>query len=419
MTEEVPASGYREKHKFFYGYVIVVAAFFVMLVTSGTIYSYGVFVKPLIDEFGWSRAATSGVYSVALVVVGILFTITGRLNDKFGPRRLLTVCGLVLGLAYFLGSRVQAVWQLYLVYGGLIAIGQSGSLIPMLSTVARWFNRRRDLMTGIVVAGVGVGQIIMPPIATQLITVYGWRTCYIVIGIIVLVLLVAMAQLLKRDPSQVGQLPDGAAGVKQETITIQATGMSRPEAIRTRQLWILFGMYICYGYMVQGIMVHLVPFATDLGISAAAAASILSVLGAITIIGRIGTGSLGDRVGHKKELIFVFSLAVIAFIWLQFAKELWMLYLFAVLFGFGYGALIALESPLVAELFGLKAHGALLGVIHLGATVGGATSPLLAGRIFDATGSYKIAFMVASGFVTAGLILATFLKLPRKETLKT
>ncbi len=216
------------------------------------------------------------------------------------------------------------------------------------------------------------------------------------------------------DPGQIGQLPDGAGNVKKDAVVLEARGLSRKEALHTRQFWVLFAIYICYGYMVQGTMVHIVPYATDLGISAVSAASILSLIGGITVIGRIGTGSLGDRIGHKREMIYVFIAAIVAFIWLQFAKELWMLYLFATLFGFGYGALIALESPMVAELFGLKAHGALLGVVHLGVTIGGAASPLLAGRIFDVTGSYQLAFLVTLGLCVAGVILALLIKPPHK-----
>lgn len=406
------------KAKFFYGYVIVVAAFFVMVITSGTLYSYGVFVKPLIEDFGWSRAATAGAYSMGIFVLGIFFTVTGRMNDRFGPRRVVTLCGIILGLGYFLMSKVNAIWQLYLFYGLVVAIGQSGSLIPMMSTVARWFIKRRGLMTGIVIAGVGVGQIIMPPLATQLISAYGWRTCFIIVGIIALVMLVVLAQVLRRDPSKVGQLPDGVSKVKQETLVLEARGLSREEALHTRQFWMLFATYICYGFLVQGTMVHIVPHATDLGISAVTAAGILSLIGGISVMGRISIGSAGDRIGNKRALILMFILAVITFIWLQFARELWMLYLFAVLFGFAYGGLVALESPLVAELFGLEAHGALLGIIHFGATIGGAASPLLAGRIFDVTGSYQIAFLVVTGFVVLGLILASFLRPPRREVSK-
>ncbi len=403
-----------KKPRFFYGYVIVVAAFFVMVITSGAMYSFGVFVKPLIDEFGWSREVTAGVYSTALFILGIFFMVTGRLNDRFGPRRVVAVCGIILGAGYALISKVDVIWQLYLFYGLVVAMGQSGAMIPLLSTVARWFVRKRGLMSGIVLAGVGVGQIIMPPLATHLISSYGWRMCYIIIGIISVVGMVILAQLLRRDPAQVGQLPDGDSEMQQKSSIPEAAGLSRNDAVHNRQFWMIFAAYVCYGMLVQGTMVHIVPHATDLGITAVVAASILSVVGGASIAGRIGMGSAGDRIGNRRALIYLFILAIASFIWLQFAQELWMLYIFAVLFGFAYGGLVSLESPLVANLFGMKAHGALLGLVHFGATIGGAASPLLAGRIFDATGSYQIAFLVVTGFIIAGLVLVSLLKPPKE-----
>lgn len=405
----------RKKPRFFYGYVIVIAAFFVMVMTSGTLYGFGVFVKPLIEEFGWSRALTSGVYSTALLVLGVFFTVTGRLNDKFGPRLVLTVSGIFLGIGYVLMSRVSEVWHLYLIYGGVVAVGQSGSLIPMMSTVARWFTKRRGLMGGIVISGVGVGQAVIPPVATRLIETVGWRNTYLLMGASVGIVLLGLAQFMKRDPGKVGQLPDGAKEIKPAALAAATSGLTFQEAKRSRQLWMVVAIYVCYGFLVQGTMVHLVPHAIDLGISSIVAASVLTFVGISSVVGRIGVGSTGDRIGYRRAIIFGFSVAIAGTIWLQFARDLPGLYLFAILFGFSYGGLVSIESPFVASLFGLKAHGALLGVVHFGATIGGAVSPLVEGRIFDVTGSYQIAFLVVTGVVATGLVLTLLLKAPRKK----
>ena len=179
-----------------------------MVIYAGTLYSFGVFFKPLAAEFGWTRAVTAGAYSTCLFLTGLLYMVTGRLNDRFGPRVVITICALISGTGYFLMSRVNAVWQLYLFYGVIVAMGQSGGLIPIMSTIARWFVKRRGLMTGIVVAGVGVGIVVVPPVVTRLIDAYGWRTTYVVVSVIMLVVLLIAAQFLRRDPSQVGQLPE-------------------------------------------------------------------------------------------------------------------------------------------------------------------------------------------------------------------
>jgi len=397
------------KPGFFYGYVIVLIGFFNMLLMFGAFYSFGVFFKPLSTEFGWTRATTSGAYSLAMFLSGLLAIVMGRLTDRFGPRVVLTLCGFLLGLGFLLMSQVSAIWQLYLFYGVIIGVGLSGAFVPPLSTIARWFVKRRGIMTGFVVAGIGVGTLIVPPAATWLIESWGWSTAYIVIGAIALVFIILAAQFLRLDPRRMGLLPDGeskeAAG-----LNLHARGLSLREAAGSRQLWVLFAILFCFGYCLHTILAHIANYATDLRISAAVAASILAVIGGLSIVGRIATGSVTDRVGSKPPLIVNLILMSGALFWLLASGELWMFYLFAVIFGFAYGGLAAMESPIVAELFGLSSHGVIMGVASFGYTVGGAVGPLVAGRIFDMFGGYQIAFLVCAVVGISGIILAWLLK---------
>ncbi len=197
------------ERRFFYGYVVVVAAFLTMVLMLGTFFAFGIFFKPLSTEFGWSRALTSGAFSLSMILTGVLGMVTGRVTDRFGPRVVVSGCGLFIGLGYLLMSQTSAIWQLYLFYGFIMAIGMSGAIIPQMSTIARWFVRRRGLMTGITISGVGVGTMIMPPLASWLISNYGWRNSYVVIGFMVLAGVVSAAQFLRRDPAQMQQLPYG------------------------------------------------------------------------------------------------------------------------------------------------------------------------------------------------------------------
>jgi MFS family permease len=271
-------------------------------------------------------------------------------------------------------------------------------------------------MTGIVVAGVGVGQMIIPPMVTQIISVYGWRIAFVVAGIMSLVMLALIAQFLRRDPDQVGQLPNGEGDLNREDSVLD-NGYSFQEAIYSGEFWKLCGTYFCYGFFVHAILVHIVPHATDLAISAVLAANILAFIGGFGVVGRIGIGSVGDRIGNKQALMIIYILMGLGLFFLQLAKGLWTLYIFAIIFGFAYGGLIVLESPLVGDLFGLRAHGAILGAVHFAATIGGAVSPLLAGLIFDITHSYRMSFLVCAMVSVAGLALSSTLTVPRTKTL--
>ena len=398
------------KPKLFYGYIVVVAAFIIMVVAWGTLYSFGVFLKPLSTDFGWTRAMTSGAYSLCIILMGLLGILAGRLNDRFGPRLVMTACGLFLGAGYLLMSQISAVWQLYLFFGVIVGAGLSAGVIPLLSAVARWFVKRRGMMTGIIYSGAGVGMIIMPPMARWLISIYDWRTAYIILGIIALVFIVLAAQFLRRDPVQMGLLPYGEEEIKRESSIPEATGLSLAEASHTGQFWIVCAILFSMGFWLQAVLVHIAPYATDIGISPTVAATILAVIGGLTIPGKLILGSAGDRIGNRLAFVVCFILISAALFWLVAAKELWMLYLFAAIFGFSEGGGAALYSPIVAELFGLSSHGVILGVAIFGFSIGGTIGPLMAGYIFDVTESYYLAFLICAITCVIGLILTSLLR---------
>ena len=264
-------------------------------------------------------------------------------------------------------------------------------------------------MTGIVLAGVSMGQLIGPPVITQFIAVYGWRLSYIMLGGGVLLVVVLLAQFMRRDPTQMGQLPYGADAAKQVELSPDIQSFSLREAAHTAQFWLVFGIFFCFGFGVFAIAVHIVPHAIELGISATSAATILSCRGGMSLVGNNVLGGAADRIGNRQIFVFGFIMILAAFFWLVPASELWMLYLFAVIFGFAGGGMGASESPLVAGLFGLTSHGLIYRVIHLGFTAGAAVGPVLTGYIFDLTGGYRAAFLVCAAFGIAGVALAALL----------
>jgi len=396
--------------KFFYGYIIILVTFAISVVCGGVWVILGIFFEPMLTEFGWTRVVLSGVYSLWIFLLTLFGIGVGRLTDKFGPRSVVTACSLFLGLGFFLMSRISAIWQLYLIYGVILGIGMSGLWIPVIATVARWFAKRRGMIIGIVLSGVSVGMIIVPPLATRLIITYGWRTSYIAIGIVAMIVAALAAQFMRRDPAQVGQLLDGGNELKAESLDLQTGDLSLREAVHTRQFWMLCGIFGCLWFSTDAIFIHIVIHAIDLGIPVASAANILAIIGGASIAGRLVIGSIADRIGHRPALLMGFTLLIGSFLWLLEAKELWALYLFAVIFGFGFSGLGVLESPLIAKLFGLASLGIILGSIEFVSMGFGVISPILAGHIFDITGSYQLAFLICATISIIGLILSLLLR---------
>jgi len=388
---------------FFYGYVVVAAALFMAIVMWGARFSFGVFFSPVLEEFGWTRAATSGGFSLTWVFTGLLSILVGRLNDRFGPRLIMTIAGFLVGLGYVFMSQLRSLWQLYLFYG-LISVGMSAVLVPTLSTIARWFVKMRAFMTGIVLAGTGIALMVIIPAANQAILNYGWRTAYVIVGLVVIVIVVIAAQFLRRDPYQLGRLPYGYDSTSSSASAAGTSGLLFREALRTHQVWLISLVYFCTYFIYNILLVHTIIYATGEGISSRKAVGIMVFLGGAGIAGRMLMGLFADRVGNKQTMVLGAGLMMVTLFWLLMAKELWMLVLFSVVFGFGHGGMATMESPIVAHVFGMRSHGAILGLVFFSDTMGGALGPFLAGYLFDVTNSYRIAFLLCAILGVVNLI---------------
>jgi MFS family permease len=395
--------------RIFYGYWIVAASASIQGMAVGTYVTFGVFFGPVLAEFGWSRAILSGAHSVAFLIAGMLGILVGRLSDRFGPRLLMTVSACFCGLSLALMSQMTAPWQLYLFYGVLFGIGLSAVDVIALSTTARWFLRRRGAMTGLVKMGTGFGQFAMPLAAGFLIAAFGWRTSYLILGVTAAAVLLMVAQLLRRDPAQMGLLPDAEVRIDAVARGSSEAGSPSREALKSRAFWTIFFANLSAVFAFMIIMLHIVPHATDIGIPRPAAASILSAIGAASIAGRFLVGHGIDRIGNRRAMIFCCLLLLAVLLWLQVAGELWMLYVFAAAYGLAHGGFFTAISPIVAEYFGLRSHGLLFGLAVFAGTVGGFFGPILAGYVFDLTSSYRLAFWICLG--SAALALGLLLSL--------
>lgn len=400
--------------RFFYGYVIVAIAFIIHFISFSLYDSFGVFVKPLVDEFGWSRAMISGAYSLSFVLMGLMATMMGFLIDKRGPRLALTICCFCLGLGFLLISQTQALWHLYLFFGVIVGIGMSGVWAPVLSLLARWFKERRGFITGIVIAGGGVGALVGPLAITRFIEIYDWRTASLILGGVVLVVMVVAVQFLKRDPSQSGQQPYGSNEGNEQVSESQTAGFSLKEAVSTVEFWLVFGMLFCLAFYTFSVLVHIIPHVIELEVSALCASSILSTIGGVSIIGNFTMGHVSDKIGPRYVFIISFIMMSAALFWLVYAKELWALYLFAVVFGFNHGGNAAAQTPILARLFGLKYIGSIFGIASFGFTIGGALGPIITGYLYDVKHSYQPAFLVCGAVGIVGLLLTVLLRSTRR-----
>jgi len=397
-----------KKPRIFYGYVVVASSLSIMAIIHGTFTSFGVFFNPLITEFGWSRAMLSGANSLGFFIMGSMAVIMGTLLDKLGPRKIMIACTSLFCLGHLLFSQVTALWQIFVFYA-VVGIGLSASDVVPLSTVVRWFVKKRSMMSGITKVGTGLGMTIMPLVANGLINAFGWRNAYIILGILVLVIVLPLARLLRRDPTEIGELPDGEQLLANQSPRLEE-GLSLREALRTWQFWLVCCMYLVIMLFTQTMVVHVVPYAVDIGASATQAAGVAAMVGGVSMLGRIVLGFAGDRIGNKRALIVCFLIMITALSWLQLSREVWRLYLFAVIYGFSHGGFFALVSPTVAGLFGTLHQGSLLGFVIFCFTIGGSIGPILTGAIFDITGSYRLAFLLLLVFAIIGMILAVLLK---------
>ncbi|MBA7672941.1 L-lactate transporter [subsurface metagenome] len=405
------------KQGVFYGWIVVAAAFLITAITCGAFYSYGVFFMPVLTEFGSTRGLISGVSSVAGFTYAATIPLAGLLADRYGFRLIMAITAGLLGLGFLLSSQVQAVWQLYLFAGLFTGCGSSIAIALPLSMVSQWFTRRQGLALGIASAGIGFGTALVPVLAACLISDYGWRVAYAIVGSLVCLICIPLSLITMRKPQDSyvqayeGEKTTGADAHRQGDGN---PGSSLLEAVRTAPFWFLFAVYALCILGLAAIMIHVVPYALDMGLPAVTAAGLLTVIGVCSIIGRLASGAASDKVGTKPVLAACLAAQGIMMLWLMNAGDLWSLYLFAVFFGISYGGCIPLIPKMTSQLFGSRSIGAIFGGISVADGVGFMIGPFLAGYVFDITGSYHISFLGFGAGVLAAVILSLFLRPPRK-----
>lgn len=387
--------------------LVIIAAFAIMAISGGARLSFGVFFKPVMNELGWTRAMTSGAFSLSLITHGLVSLELGRLTDKFGPRVVLTICGVCMGAGYLLMSQLSTLWQLYLFYGVIVGIGAAVH-VPILSTVARRFSARRGLLTGIVMAGVGLGQLILPSASDWLISTFDWRLSCTILGVIALLIMVVSAQFMGYPPVEEKTPPALLHKKITQSRSRQISGLAFRDIIHLKEFHIFLIMYFFMAFCSQSITVHIAPYVTDLGISSTIAAGVLSFMGGAVVLGRLFLGNAADKIGEDKIFLAAFLVLLIDLTALLFIGNTWAFYLFAIIFGFTSSAAIV-ASTLIARIYGLKAHAMLFSIANLSFTLGGAVGPYIFGYFYDIAGSYQPAFQTDIAVAFLGLVFSIIL----------
>jgi len=402
-----------KQNKFSDSNIIIASCFSIQAIGIGIYTSYGVFFNPLMLEFGWSRAVISGASSVAFFISGLFAIYIGRLIDKIGPKIIMAITAVFLGLGCILMYGLNSIFELYFFFGLVFGIGFSSIDVVALSTIARWFPEKRGFMTGIVKVGTGAGQLFFPLLASWLIAGLGWRAAYLILGVIAIILLSIIAPLLKKEPKE------NNCTAKSKKIIAEHhqadTDLTFSQAAKTIQFWMLCLTTLTILSCLMSVIVHIVPFGRDMGISVHKATGVLSAIGGVSMAGRFITGIIIDRIGSRRSMICSLFILITGLLWLQGTDTLWKLYVFACIYGFAHGGIFTIVSPIVAELFGIKSHGALFGMVVFFGTTGGAIGPILTGYLFDISGSYNLPFVLLLFGAMLGLGLLVLLK-PVKST---
>ncbi|HEX2439299.1 MAG TPA: MFS transporter [Methylomirabilota bacterium] len=389
-------------------WIVVFSIWLTLAIASGLYFSFPVFFVALVEDFGWTRGATAAAFSISSVVQGVFSPVVGMLVDRLGPKRVMLGGALVLGVACMLSSRVNSLWALYLTVGVLAACGVCAvSWVPSGSLIARWFTERRGSMMGLAFSGMGAGVLVVGPLAQWLIAGHGWRMAYLVLGAGTLAVLLPVIMLgIREAPGRVGVERSAAASTVEWKVG---------DAIRTRAFWALFFAYFCTPLAVFSVVTHQVAFAVDHGFPRLFVAGIFGLTGLLSVVGRIGFGIAADRVGRVASATASYGCTAAGTLCLL-SLELWphpaALYAYAILFGLGFGARGPIITAMASQLFPGR-FGAIYGFLSVGNGIGGGVAPWFGGFVHDLTGSYRVAFLIATTFCAVGSFCFWLARPPR------
>jgi MFS transporter, OFA family, oxalate/formate antiporter len=392
----------------FHGWFVVAGAFAVTFVGFGCAYTFSAFVESLQHDFGASRGSVSLVFSLAGFLYFGLGIVSGPLADRVGSRRL-AVAGMILtGLGLAAASVARSLPEVYAAYGLGVGLGVGCAYVPAIGAVQRWFVRRRGFASGLAVSGIGVGTLAMPPLASLLIDMLGWRGAYLALGALAAILGGAMALLIENDPRDRGLAPDGDPPQSGAQPT-KPEGAAVSDAVRSARFVSLYAACLICSFGVFVPFVHLVPYARDHGVEASTAVLLLGVIGVGSAAGRFFLGGLADRMGRELSLLLMFiGMALALAIW-AISTTIWSLAAFAFVYGVFYGGWVAVLPAVIMDYFGGRNVSGLIGILYTSVAFGMLIGPSAAGFAFDVSHSYTLPILAsaAANIVAAIIVVAT------------
>lgn len=413
-----------KKPRFFYGWVIVALGFITLAVRFGAANSFGVFFAAMLRDFGWSRGSLGGVQTVNMAMTGLSTPLVGFALPRFGARKMVSITALLLGISLAAGSQIETIWHFYLVWGvavgltmGILGLAPWGAIIP------NWFDRKRGTALGVASAGIGLGYLVLVPLVQYIIERFSWQMAFIALGLIVALFTAPLnAWLLRNRPEEMGLLLDNGESPRRQSPTPspQAQGKGREwtttQALSSRQFWCLL---VAFGTGVLGfgfVIAHQIALMVDAGYSAILAAFIFGLMGITGSVSKIVWGYVADHIGREWAYTMgtiVLLCGMLALMIVRDTSAPWLVYAYALLFGFGYGAFSPIIPAASADIFLGKDFAMIFSLINMGGLFIGALGPWMGGFAFDLTGNYNAAFLIALASVSLSCALV-WVAAPRK-----
>jgi MFS family permease len=394
--------------EFFYGWVVLAAAFVIITLSIGTLFTLGVFLKPVEDAMGWSRSSIGAIGLLNWCVMGLGGVLAGYLSDRLGTRVVVLAGGALLGSGLALSSQVRELWQFYLTFGVMVGCGVSAFYVPLTVLAIKWFEGRRGLAAAIVSAGNGLGIMLLSPLSRWLINQFDWRTALLLLGGLAWLVVLPAALFLRSAP---GAAQSGPSRLDEANWSPGAEPATH-SIFFAWPVWAIGLTHFACCAAHSGPIFHMVSHAIDLGVPTMAAATVLGVSGLSSILGRIGTGLVADRFGVKRTLCTMLALQAVMISLYLFARQAGALYALGLTFGVAYGGVMPLYVLVTREYFGERIMGTAYGVVFFISCIGMGLGSYAGGAIHDAFGSYQWLFLGSLAVGVMAVVLGITLKTP-------